>query len=50
DRDVAGTVDEGLGFTIEAKVGVDGSSQYKVHNTKGQTYYVTANRGYVYVN
>ncbi|MBG9503163.1 N-acetylmuramoyl-L-alanine amidase [Bacillus thuringiensis] len=49
DRDVAGTVDEGLGFTIEAKVGVDGSSQYKVHNSKGEIYYVTANLACVYV-
>ena len=48
DRDVAGTVDEGLGFTIEAKVGVDGSSQYKVHNSKGETYYITTNRTFVY--
>lgn len=49
DRDAAGTVDEGLGFTIEAKVGVDGSSQYKVHNSKGRTYYVTTNEFYVFV-
>ncbi|MEW4067105.1 MULTISPECIES: N-acetylmuramoyl-L-alanine amidase [Bacillus] len=49
DKDVAGTVDEGLGFTIEAKVGVDGSSQYKVHNSKGEIYYVTANLACVYV-
>ncbi|MBG9484642.1 N-acetylmuramoyl-L-alanine amidase [Bacillus thuringiensis] len=48
DRDVVGTVDEGLGFTIEAKVGVDGSSQYKVHNSKGETYYITTNRIFVY--
>lgn len=45
DKDVAGTVDEGLGFTIDAKV----SPQYKVHNSKGTTYYVTANEAYVYV-
>ncbi|MGR5967861.1 N-acetylmuramoyl-L-alanine amidase [Bacillus paranthracis] len=49
DKDVAGTVDVGLGFTIEAKVGVDGSSQYKVHNSKGKTYYITASKNYVYV-
>jgi len=49
DKDVAGSVDTGLGFTIDAKVTVNGSSQYKVHNSKGKTYYVTANEAYVYV-
>ncbi|MEB9905417.1 N-acetylmuramoyl-L-alanine amidase [Bacillus anthracis] len=49
DKDVAGSVDAGLGFTIDAKVNVNGSPQYKVHNSKGTTYYVTANEAYVYV-
>ncbi|MEI2313658.1 N-acetylmuramoyl-L-alanine amidase [Bacillus nitratireducens] len=49
DKDVAGSVDTGLGFTIDAKVSVKGSLQYKVHNSKGKTYYVTANEAYVYV-
>lgn len=49
DKDVAGTVDAGLGFTIDAKVNVDGALQYKVHNSKGKTYYLTANETYVYV-
>ncbi|MGR5993853.1 peptidoglycan recognition protein family protein [Bacillus cereus] len=49
DKDVAGSVDAGLGFTIDAEVTVNGSSQYKVHNSKGKTYYVTANEAYVYV-
>ncbi len=49
DKDVVGSVDEGLGFTIDAKVTVNGSAQYKVHNSKGKTYYVTANEAYVYV-
>ncbi|PFS77321.1 N-acetylmuramoyl-L-alanine amidase, partial [Bacillus cereus] len=49
DKDVEGSVDVGLGFTIDAKVTVNGSSQYKVHNSKGKTYYVTANEAYVYV-
>ncbi|PHG24688.1 N-acetylmuramoyl-L-alanine amidase [Bacillus pseudomycoides] len=49
DKDVAGTLDAGLGFTIDAKVTVNGSTQYKVHNSKGKTYYVTANEAYVYV-
>ncbi|EJQ55115.1 hypothetical protein IEU_05569 [Bacillus mycoides] len=48
-EDVAGSVDEGSGFAIDAKVGVNGSSQYKVHNSKGKAYYVTANEAYVYV-
>ncbi|QWG80482.1 MULTISPECIES: N-acetylmuramoyl-L-alanine amidase [Bacillus cereus group] len=49
DKDVAGSVDAGLGFTIDAKINVNGSSQYKVHNSQGKTYYVTANEAYVYV-
>ncbi|MED3480488.1 N-acetylmuramoyl-L-alanine amidase, partial [Bacillus thuringiensis] len=49
DKDVAGSVVAGLGFTIDVKVSVNGSSQYKVHNSKGKTYYVTANEAYVYV-
>ncbi|MDA2311119.1 N-acetylmuramoyl-L-alanine amidase [Bacillus cereus group sp. MYBK35-2] len=49
DNDVDGTVDAGLGFTIDAKVSVNSSSQYKVHNSKGKTYYVTASEVYVYV-
>ncbi|MGE0995509.1 N-acetylmuramoyl-L-alanine amidase, partial [Bacillus sp. GMa5/2] len=38
DKDMAGSVDAGLGFTIDAKVNVNGSPQYKVHNSKGKTY------------
>ncbi|WP_199795940.1 N-acetylmuramoyl-L-alanine amidase [Bacillus thuringiensis] len=49
DTDVAGTVEAGLGFVIEDKVMVNGSQQYKVHNSKGKTYYVTANAAFVYV-
>ncbi|MGH0601205.1 N-acetylmuramoyl-L-alanine amidase [Bacillus mycoides] len=49
DKDVAGSVDAGLGFTIDAKVNVNGSPQYKAHNSNGKTYYVTANEAYVYV-
>ncbi|HDR7363132.1 TPA: N-acetylmuramoyl-L-alanine amidase [Bacillus toyonensis] len=49
DIDVVGSVDVGLGFIIDAKVTVNGSPQYKVHNSKGKTYYVTANEAYVYV-
>ncbi|EMY8532946.1 TPA: N-acetylmuramoyl-L-alanine amidase [Bacillus paranthracis] len=49
EKDVAGSVDAGLGFTIDAKINVNGSPQYKVHNSKGKTYYVTASEAYVYV-
>ncbi|MFC9419608.1 N-acetylmuramoyl-L-alanine amidase [Bacillus mobilis] len=49
DKDVAGSVNAGLGFSIDAKVTVNGSSQYKVRNSKAKTYYVTANSAYVYV-
>ncbi|PFY25199.1 N-acetylmuramoyl-L-alanine amidase [Bacillus toyonensis] len=38
DKDVAGVVDAGLGFTIDAKVSANGSLQYKVYNSKGKTY------------
>ncbi|MEB8651151.1 N-acetylmuramoyl-L-alanine amidase [Bacillus cereus] len=44
---LAGTVDAGLGFTIDAKVDVKGSPQYRVHNSKGKTYYITASPNYV---
>ncbi|MBG9520212.1 N-acetylmuramoyl-L-alanine amidase [Bacillus thuringiensis] len=44
---LAGTVDAGLGFTIDAKVDVNGSPQYRVHNSKGNTYYITASPTYV---
>ncbi|WP_410985319.1 N-acetylmuramoyl-L-alanine amidase [Bacillus cereus] len=49
DKDVAGTLNSGLGFAIDAKVDVNGSPQYKVHNSKGNTYYITASNAYVNV-
>ncbi|PEP36115.1 N-acetylmuramoyl-L-alanine amidase [Bacillus wiedmannii] len=49
DKDVAGFVDAGLGFTIDAKVSANGSPQYKVKNSRGKTYYVTTNEAYVHV-
>ncbi|HDR6758304.1 N-acetylmuramoyl-L-alanine amidase [Bacillus cereus group sp. MYBK249-1] len=49
DKDVAGIVNMGLGFIIDAKVIVNNSPQYRVHNSKGKTYYITANEAYVYV-
>ncbi|MEC3498878.1 N-acetylmuramoyl-L-alanine amidase [Bacillus thuringiensis] len=47
NRDVAGTVDEGLGFTILDKVSVNGSQQYKVKNSRGNVFYITASSYYV---
>ncbi|PHF96230.1 N-acetylmuramoyl-L-alanine amidase, partial [Bacillus toyonensis] len=49
DGDVAGTVDAGLGFTIDAKVSVNGSLQYKVRNSKSTTFYITAGQEFVYI-
>ncbi|MED1269603.1 N-acetylmuramoyl-L-alanine amidase [Bacillus mycoides] len=48
DKDVAGVVDAGLGFVIDTKFIVNGSYQYKVHNSIGRIYYVTDNQAYVY--
>jgi hypothetical protein len=47
DKDVAGTVDVGLGFTAIDKVTINGSTQYKVKNSKGNVYYITASPYYV---
>ncbi|WP_144497032.1 N-acetylmuramoyl-L-alanine amidase [Bacillus toyonensis] len=47
DRDVAGTVDKGLGFTIIDEVSVNGSQQYKVKNSRGNVFYITASSYYV---
>ncbi|MBC1935164.1 hypothetical protein HCA69_02215 [Listeria grandensis] len=48
DKDVVGTVGKGLGFpTVLAKVNVAGSYQYKVQNSKGKTFYITASEKYV---
>ncbi|WOA57289.1 N-acetylmuramoyl-L-alanine amidase [Bacillus mycoides] len=44
---VVGTVDAGLGFTIIDKVTVDGSPQYKVKNSRGNVFYITASSYYV---
>ncbi|SFQ76960.1 N-acetylmuramoyl-L-alanine amidase [Bacillus mycoides] len=38
DKDVVGTVDAGLGFTIIDKVLVNGSPQYKVKNSKSSIF------------
>ncbi|EJQ54854.1 hypothetical protein IEI_01323 [Bacillus wiedmannii] len=50
DKDVVGTVDAGLGFTIIDKVSVDGSPQYKVKNSKSSVFYITASSTYVEVS
>ncbi|MEM5592707.1 hypothetical protein AAHH67_15055 [Niallia circulans] len=45
-----GVVTKGLGFpTIVDKIKVDGSDMYKVKNSKGATYYITASSKYVKV-
>ncbi|MDM8364851.1 N-acetylmuramoyl-L-alanine amidase [Bacillus thuringiensis] len=49
NEEVAGTLDAGEGFTIDEKVIVDGSPQFKVHNSKGRTYYMTSSEAFVYV-
>ncbi|EJR57623.1 hypothetical protein IIO_04720 [Bacillus cereus VD115] len=35
--------------TIDGKLNVDDSLQFKVHNSIGKTYYITINEVYVYV-
>nr|WP_258528512.1 N-acetylmuramoyl-L-alanine amidase [Bacillus cereus] len=49
DKDVAGTVNSGERFIIDEKISVNGSPQYKVHNSKGHIYYITSNKAFVYV-
>ncbi|MCQ6344215.1 N-acetylmuramoyl-L-alanine amidase, partial [Bacillus cereus] len=49
DRDVAGTLDAGEGFTIDEKVRVNGSPQFKVHNSNGHTYYIITGNSYIHV-
>ncbi|PCZ07309.1 hypothetical protein AWL03_14460 [Listeria monocytogenes] len=48
DKDVVGTVTKGIGFpTVVTKVKVGTAYQYKVKNSKGATYYITASDKYV---
>ncbi|MBG9503145.1 N-acetylmuramoyl-L-alanine amidase [Bacillus sp. AF62] len=49
DDAVAGMLDVGEGFVMDKKIIVNGSPQFKVHNSKGRVYYVTAHEGYVYL-
>lgn len=46
---VVGQVDVGLGFTIIDKVWVEDAYQYKVKNSRGAVYYITASPSYVVV-
>lgn len=48
-KDVAGSVDTGLGFIIDAKISVNDLYQYKVHNSHGQVFYIIASDTYVNV-
>lgn len=48
DKDRAGSVNKGSGFpTVLSKLKVDGGEQYKVKNSDGNTYYITAHEKYV---
>ncbi|PEE15965.1 N-acetylmuramoyl-L-alanine amidase [Bacillus cereus] len=49
DKDVAGSVDVGLGFTIIDKVIVNSSRQYKVKNSWGSVFYITDSSYFVQV-
>ncbi len=51
DKDVFGRINKGNGFpTIVEKVKVGNSYQYKVKNSKGKTFYITASPKYVTVS
>ncbi|KEK24723.1 N-acetylmuramoyl-L-alanine amidase [Bacillus gaemokensis] len=49
DKDVAGVVNAGECFIIDAEIMVNGSKQYKVHNSKNMTFYITASSSYIEV-
>lgn len=50
DKDLVNTIDKGIGFpTIVARIKVGNGYQYKVYNSKGETYYITASEKYVRV-
>ncbi|RAN68703.1 N-acetylmuramoyl-L-alanine amidase [Bacillus sp. SRB_8] len=49
NKDVAGTLDAGVGFTIIDKVSVNGSQQYKAKNSRGNVFDITASSYYVEV-
>lgn len=49
DKDVAGECKKGWGFTIIDKLTVNGFPQYKVKNSNGKVFYITASTKYVRV-
>nr|WP_053215910.1 hypothetical protein [Bacillus cereus] len=49
NKDYVGTLHTSEGYIIDAKVRVNELRQYKVHNSKGNIYYITVNEAYVYV-
>ncbi|WP_142334602.1 GH25 family lysozyme [Bacillus wiedmannii] len=49
DNDVVGIVTKGLGFDIIDKVTANGSPQYKVKNSRGSVFYITASPSFVEV-
>lgn len=49
DKEVVGSVDKGLGFKIVDKIFVNSSLRYKVKNSRGNVYYITASLYYVRV-
>lgn len=48
-KDSVGTVNKGLGFIILGKLKVDGAFQYKVKNSSGKVFYITASDKFVKV-
>jgi len=49
DKDGASFIDAGGGFTIDRMLNVNGSLQFKVHNSIGEIYYITVNEAYLFV-
>lgn len=49
EKEAAGMINSGERFIIDEKISVNGSPQYKVHNSKRYIYYVTSNKAFVYV-
>ncbi|PFX61484.1 N-acetylmuramoyl-L-alanine amidase [Bacillus wiedmannii] len=49
DKDGASFVNAGGRFTIDRMLNVNGSLQFKVHNSIGEIYYVTVNKACLFV-
>ncbi|EJP83799.1 hypothetical protein IK1_04106 [Bacillus cereus VD146] len=47
DKDVTGIVNVGESFIIDTEIIVNGSKQYKVHDSKNMTFYITASTSYI---